>query len=254
MSGCVACAALLRGVLWSVVVAFALAATKGNADPITFGQSSYYTFIFRPHEIDLFWTDGAGIPLRQFARVQQVIEHQGKQVRFLMNAGIFEQGGIPTGLAIIEGREMRPINTAKGRGNFFLEPNGVFYIRGEEAFIVSTNEYVASRVMPRIAIQSGPLLLHHGKHHPAFRAESTNYLHRNGVGILRDGSVLFAITVFGQPRHPNLFEFADFFRSRGCADALFLDGDLSQFATNTKEAAAAGNSFGAIFAVSVPKD
>jgi uncharacterized protein YigE (DUF2233 family) len=171
-----------------------------------------------------------------------------------MNAGIFERGGIPTGLAIIGGKELRPINTAKGQGNFFLEPNGVFYVRGDEARVVSTSEYLAARVVPRIAIQSGPLLLSHGKPHPAFRAESTNYLHRNGVGILPNGSVLFAITVFGQPRYPNLFEFAEFFRSRGCADALFLDGDISQVATNAQEAAAAGNSFGAIFVVTRPKD
>jgi uncharacterized protein YigE (DUF2233 family) len=47
----------------------------------------------------------------------------------------------------------------------------------------------------------------------------------------------------------NLFEFADFFRSRGCRDALFLDGDISQVIVDPKGAIPPGNNFGAIFAV-----
>ena len=88
--------------------------------------------------------------------------------------------------------------------------------------------------------------------HSSFRAESTNYLHRNGVGVRKDGKVLFAITEFGQSRYPNLYEFAAFFRSQGCADALFLDGDLSQMVIDPKGPIPAGNHFGAIFAISKP--
>ena len=47
---------------------------------------------------------------------------------------------------------------------------------------------------------------------------------RNGVGILPDGTALFAIS-----REPvNLYDFAAFFRDKGCANALFLDGAISR--------------------------
>jgi len=171
----------------------------------------------------------------------------------MMNAGIFEEGGIPAGLVAIEGKCLRPLNTADGNGNFFLKPNGVFYVESGLARVVSTPEYAARKPSPRIAIQSGPLLLQNGRIHPAFRPASLHRLHRNGVGIKKDGSVLFVITEFGQSRFPNLYEFADFFRSQGCADALFLDGDLSQMIVNPKTSILPGNHFGAIFAVTEPK-
>lgn len=89
-----------------------------------------------------------------------------------------------------------------------------------------------------------------GQTHPAFKKESTNYLHRNGVGIrAKDGAVIFAITEFGQSRYANLFEFADFFRSEGCRDALFLDGDLSEMKIDPSDLLVPTNIYGSIFAV-----
>ncbi|MEI9896928.1 MAG: phosphodiester glycosidase family protein [Chthoniobacter sp.] len=146
----------------------------------------------------------------------------------MMNGAIFEEGGVPSGLLVIEHKIIRPLNTADGKGNFFLKPNGVFYIDDAGAHILSTPEYASLKVIPRLAIQSGPLLLRGGRVHPSFNPASTNRLHRNGVGVRRDGRVIFAITEFGQKKQPSLYEFADFFRSQGCEDALFLDGDISQ--------------------------
>lgn len=39
--------------------------------------------------------------------------------------------------------------------------------------------------------------------------------------------MIFAVTEFGGAKYPNLFEFADLFRTLGGEEALFLDGDLS---------------------------
>jgi uncharacterized protein YigE (DUF2233 family) len=213
---------------------------------------AYSTFVFPPEEVELCWLDEAGTPLRQFQRAQSFLERRGRKVEFLMNAGIFESGGIPSGLLIIGSKILRPLKTADGSGNFYLKPNGVFFVDERGGSILSTEDYRRAMPKPRLAIQSGPLLLQHGQTHPAFRAPSTNYLHRNGVGILADGAVLFAVTQFGQRRYPNLFEFADFFRSRGCRDALFLDGDISQVVVQPKGPIKAGNAFGAIFAVTKP--
>lgn len=213
---------------------------------------AYRTFVAHPKEVQLFWKDEKGKPIRQFSTLQALLGRQGLKPRFLMNGGIFEDGGTPSGLFVSEGREFHPLNLANAPGNFFFKPNGVFYVVGDQAGVVSSEAYAALSLKPRIAVQSGPLLLHSGKVHPGFKKESTSYLHRNGVGILKDGSILFAITEFGQKRYPNLYEFAEFFRSQGCENALFLDGDISQMVTEPEGPITPGTYFGSIIAVTEP--
>jgi uncharacterized protein YigE (DUF2233 family) len=209
----------------------------------------YQTFNTTPQNIDLYWRDSNGTQYRDFATLQTALMRERKIIRFMMNAGIFEPGGIPSGLLVINGNTEHEINTRDGEGNFYLQPNGVFWIDSAGAHITSTKEYVARKPSPRIAIQSGPLLVRNSRINPVFNSESGNHLHRNGVGIRKDGSVLFAMTVFDQARHPNLHEFATQFIEQGCTDALFLDGDLSGMVTNVKERLNPGNCYGAIFAV-----
>jgi uncharacterized protein YigE (DUF2233 family) len=203
--------------------------------------------------ISLYWLDPDGRRFGQLCAVQHFLEGRGRRVRLLMNAGIFDPTGTPNGLVIIDGKVRRPLNRSAGTGNFYLRPNGVFFVEGDRAAVRTTAEFAQERTVPRLAIQSGPLLLRGGVTHPAFRADSTSRLHRNGVGVRRDGTVLFAITEFDQPHWPNLWEFADFFRSQGCDDALFLDGDISQMVVDPAGPISPGNYFGAIFAVSEPR-
>jgi uncharacterized protein YigE (DUF2233 family) len=223
------------------------------AKDIEFSGVVYRTHVAEPGQIELYWLDPAGKPFRQLRKLQDHLKTQPGNVRCLMNAGIFEPDGIPSGLAVVDSKVLRPLNTADGRGNFFLKPTGVFYIDAQGAHIVTTEEYAALKPSPRIAIQSGPLLLRNARMHPQFRAGSTSRLHRNGVGIRADGSVLFAITEFSQTHFPNLYEFASFFRAQGCANALFLDGDISQMEIDPRAPLPLGNHFGAILAVITEK-
>ncbi len=211
----------------------------------------FHTYIVSPDKVSLFWKDpSTGQPFHRFSNLQEYLNQNHKRIRFMMNGGIFEEHGIPSGLLVIDGQVLLPLNTAPGKGNFFLQPNGVFYIDKQGAHVTATSEYARRAPHPRMAVQSGPLLLADGKTHPAFRQESTSYLHRNGVGIrTSDGAVIFAITEFGQSRYANLFEFADFFRSQGCRDALFLDGDISQMKVDPEGPITPVNTFGSIFAV-----
>lgn len=96
--------------------------------------------------------------------------------------------------------------------------------------------------------RSGPLLLRHGKIHPAFNAGSTSRLHRNGVGVSANGGVIFAMTDWNSTKFPNLHEFARLFQTLGCDDALFLDGDISQMRSG-KDLVKPSNQFGSIIAV-----
>ncbi len=61
-----------------------------------------------------------------------------RHVEFMMNGGIFEGDGVPSGLLVIDGKTVRPLNKSDGSGNFYLKPNGVFYVDATGAHIVST--------------------------------------------------------------------------------------------------------------------
>lgn len=201
----------------------------------------------KPEQVRIVWKDVGGRQLRTFPEVAGFLKGKGQKVAMLMNGGIFDRGGVPSGLLIQEGKELRPVNRRKGEGNFYLEPNGVFYVTEAGAGVVRTDEWpVAGKV--RCAVQSGPLLLRQGQVHPAFREASTSRLHRNGVGVRKDGTVVFAITDFHSPKFPNLYEFAMLFRGLGCDDALFLDGDISRMREG-EAAADPSQAFGSFVAV-----
>jgi len=208
-----------------------------------------------PQRLTLVWKDGKGEPYRTFDRVQADFAGRGRKVRFLMNAGIFEPGGIPSGLHVEAGKRLCPLNLATGNGNFFLKPNGVFAVTAPggggaaQAFVQPAEAFAAAgerKMEVMLGVQSGPLLLSKGERHPAFREGSENKLARNGVGVDADGSVVFAITAKGQ--RVNLWDFAGLFLELGCLDALFLDGDISQMAANPA-GPVESDRFGGIFVV-----
>ena len=184
-----------------------------------------------PNAVRILWKDDKGTQLRTFAAAAEYLKQRKEDPLTLTNGGIFEPGGIPSGLLIQGGKELRPINHSDGNGNFFLKPNGVFLIGSQGAAVIRTEDFPIKGTQTYYAVQSGPLLLHRGKIHPAFSASSTSRLHRNGVGVTPTGEVVFLITDEDSPKRPNLYEFAKAFASLGCADALFLDGDLSQMKT-----------------------
>jgi uncharacterized protein YigE (DUF2233 family) len=207
-------------------------------------------------DVQLVWKNQQGEPFRTFDKVVEDFSSQGKTVRMITNAGIYEPGGIPSGLHIEEGKILNPLNLRDAPGNFFLKPNGVFWIEtihGKVRASIAISEVFANRSgnpptprasAPRLAIQSGPLLLANGKRHPAFKQGSTNQLLRNGIGVDGDGRVVFAITDRNQ--YVNLYDFAGLFLKLNCKDALFLDGDISQMWVNP-EGKITSNRFAAMF-------
>lgn len=164
-------------------------------------------------------------PLRDFARFIQTQRAGGYNTIWMMNAGMFQDNGRPVGLCVTDGREVTPLNTAEGHGNFFLKPNGVFALTGVGAVIRETGEWQAAVPAEiRLATQSGPLLVRSGTLHPALREESTNRHIRNGAGVRADGRVVFAISL----EHVTFYEMATLFRDAlHCPDALYLDGAIS---------------------------
>ena len=208
-----------------------------------------YHLLRAPAEnVRVIWQDDAGKQLRTFPEANAFLTARGETPDTIMNGGIYEPGGIPSGLLVQHGRELHPANRRDGKGNFFLKPNGVFFVGDKGAAVIDTAEYPPAGVKLLHAVQSGPLLLRKGKVHPQFRAGSPNRLHRNGVGVAKDGTVVFAMTDFRSPKFPNLHEFATLFATLGCDDALFLDGDISQMRHGDTLAKYSGN-FGSFIAV-----
>lgn len=213
---------------------------------------TYHVLTTTASSVRIIWKDADGKQLRTFPEVAHYLEGEKVKVDTLMNGGIFEPGGVPSGLMVQDGKMLSPVNRNKGNGNFFLMPNGIFLIGSKGAAVIRTDEYPLQDVKVEHAVQSGPLLLRQGQIHPSFNANSLSRLHRNGVGVTKDGDVVFAMTDFDSPKFPNLHEFARFFKDHGCADALFLDGDISQMKWG-ENITARSNRFGSIIAVTETK-
>ena len=68
------------------------------------------------------------------------------------------------------------------------------------------------------------MLLIDGNIHSKFRKGSSNLNIRNGVGILPNGNILFAMS----KEEINFYDLATFFKQKGCKNALYLDGFVSK--------------------------
>ncbi|MBK9266163.1 MAG: phosphodiester glycosidase family protein [Polyangiaceae bacterium] len=142
------------------------------------------------------------------------------------NAGIFSPTRRPMGLHIQNGQELAPISTADGDGNFFLKPNGVFWLDERGPHVASTENY-APRGKVELATQSGPLLVAGGRIHPAFKESSTSLRIRSGVGVDGRGHVFIVLSRERVTFHAMATLFRDVL---GCPDALYLDGEISAIA------------------------
>jgi len=177
----------------------------------------------RTERVELFLRDDAGQAFKSFDRLKCWLAGRNERLRFAMNAGMFEPDFSPVGLFVQDGRQVSPLNLSDGTGNFFLKPNGVFFVSESGPRIVESTEYPALARGVRLATQSGPLLVRNGALHPAFKAESTSRLLRNGVGVSGD-TIMFVISE--QP--VTFYELATYFRDElHCPDALYLDGVVS---------------------------
>jgi uncharacterized protein YigE (DUF2233 family) len=139
------------------------------------------------------------------------------------NAGIFNPQHRPLGLHIQDGQTIVPLSTADGEGNFFLKPNGVFWIDERGAFVAPADRYTP-RGMVTLATQSGPLLLAERRIHPAFVESSTSVRLRSGVGVDTRGHVIVVLSKARVTFHATATLFRDVFN---CPDALYLDGEIS---------------------------
>jgi uncharacterized protein YigE (DUF2233 family) len=170
-------------------------------------------------ELQLYWKDEYN---RNFGSIQSLksnLEKRKKRLLFAMNGGMYKPGGSPQGLYIQSKITLSPIDTTTASGNFYLKPNGVFYITTDDiAAICNTLDFKDNEKI-KYATQSGPMLVINGQIHPAFKEGSANKNIRNGVGVLPDGTLIFALS----KQAINFYDFAHYFKKLGCKNALYLD-------------------------------
>jgi uncharacterized protein YigE (DUF2233 family) len=160
-----------------------------------------------------------------FKTLKQVLNQQNQELVFAMNGGMYLKDGSPQGLFIENGITKKEIDTTKqAYGNFYLQPNGIFYLTKDNKGIITKTVSFSDDQNITYATQSGPMLIIDGKIHPVFVKGSKNLHIRNGVGILPNGSLLFAMS----KNVITLYDFAEFFKNNGCKNALYLDGFVSR--------------------------
>ena len=127
-------------------------------------------------------------------------------------------------------QQQKGISTKGGWGNFHLLPNGVFWIKGDRVGVTETKQYLARKIRPDYATQSGPMLVIDGKLHHRFLKDSDSRKIRNGVGISADGKTIhFAIS----KGSVTFWDFGKLFQERlKTPNALFLDGTVSAIRTD----------------------
>lgn len=204
---------------------------------IAFGISSFHThrnsnddrfvyYIVNPKEKELqfHYKDEKGNTFKSIQSLKQWLEKKNKTLLFAMNGGMYKKDNSPLGLYIENSKTISKLNTEKGYGNFYLQPNGVFYITAERLPSISTTNEFKEKKNIEYATQSGPMLVIKGKINPVFKEGSANLNIRNGVGILPGNKVILAMS----KHEVNFYDFAKFFKDMGCISALYLDGFVSR--------------------------
>ncbi|HZF63189.1 MAG TPA: phosphodiester glycosidase family protein, partial [Chitinophagaceae bacterium] len=159
-------------------------------------EESFLNYVVDPRQQDvrLYWKNEQQETFRSIKNLSEWLRKNHKRLVFAMNAGMYKPDNSPQGLFIENQRLIIPLDTSSGNGNFYLKPNGVFYIDvTNQPFICKTTSF-SDQGNVKYATQSGPMLVIDGQIHPAFKQSSTNLNIRNGVGILPDGKVIFAMS------------------------------------------------------------
>lgn len=175
------------------------------------------------------------------ARLDSALRSSGRQLLMATNAGIFGPDGRPLGLLIANRHTVAALETSAGPppppggsvcdiANFYCPPGGVFFLRGDRAAVERTDVFRRDSVgqpAPRLATQSGPMLVERGALAREFPASWRRRLPRNAACVRDDGSVVLAL---GEDQTQGSFA-AALRDSFSCRDALFLDGSISKLYT-----------------------
>lgn len=213
----------------------------------TYDENFFVTYKVdtKKQDLKLFWKNENGQHFSSIQNLKLWIEKKNLKLDFAMNGGMYKKDYSPQGLYIEKQKTLVPLDTTKATGNFYLKPNGVFYLTTDNTAKICTTELFKNKETIKYATQSGPMLLIDGKIHSDFKEGSANLNIRNGVGILPDGKVVFVLS----KKEINFYDFACYFKSLGCRNALYLDGFVSRAYIPSENWIQTDGNFGVLFAV-----
>ncbi|MVA55544.1 phosphodiester glycosidase family protein [Agrobacterium vitis] len=226
----------LNIIVWLFAILFPLVVSSGRSEAAedncrdqTENGVSYRVCRFDPatRTIRIFNRNAEGDAYGGFDALRNQLWQQRLILTFAVNGGMYHSDLSPVGLFIEYGMTRKPAETADGWGNFYLKPNGVFFLKDGHAGVLETGQFEARKIVADFATQSGPMLVIDGALHPKFLPASDSLKIRNGVGIDTSGQVVFVLS-----KDPvRFFDLAAFFRDRlDAANALYLDGTISSLA------------------------
>lgn len=224
-----------KSLVFLTFLMFSLAAFADEDNPYppcrdeTFLMASYRVCRVDPgtSDIHIYHHGPDGVAFGGFQPLVAQLMKEGRSLLFAANGGMYEHDLSPVGLLVSQGVTLKPVNTQEGWGNFFLKPNGIFYLKDGKAGVMETQHFMDQSIQPDFATQSGPMLVIDGAIHPKFLPDSDSLKIRNGVGVDRNGQVLFVLS-----HEPvRFYDMAVFFRDQlATLNALFLDGTISSIA------------------------
>lgn len=217
------------------LMAFTTTRTEGNDQILAF------TVDTKTQDLQLYWKNDKGETLKSIQNLKHYVEGKNLTLTFAMNGGMFNKDFSPQGLFIQNKKTVVGIDTADG--------NGVFYITTDNTPIVCKTTDFKDNGKIKYATQSGPMLVVDGQLHAAFKEGSTNLNSRNGVGILPDNRIVFAMS----KTEINFYDFAKYFQSLGCKNALYLDGFVSRTYLLEKKWTQTDGNFGVLIGVTEKK-
>jgi uncharacterized protein YigE (DUF2233 family) len=240
-----------KALLSTMIILFAAALTfaftlKSQTDENLFVS---YTVNPKKQDLKLYWKDDKNANFGSIQNLNQWLDKNHRTLVFAMNGGMYKPDGSPQGLFIENKKTLSPLDTSTAPGNFYLKPNGVFYLTTNNTAFICTTPDFKDRSDIKYATQSGPMLIINGQIHPSFKQGSTNLNNRNGVGILPNGDVIFATS-----KSPiNFYDFAAYFKNKGCKNALYLDGFVSRTYLPEKNWKQTDGAFGVMIGVTKSK-
>ena len=207
----------------------------------------FVSYIVNPKKqnLEFFWKNKKGEHFKNAENLISWLKSKNKKLLFSTNGGMYKKDNSPQGLYVENTITKSEIDTSNGKGNFYLKPNGVFYLTTDKNPMICKTEDFLSNEKIKYATQSGPMLVIDGEIHAAFKKNSTNLNIRNGVGILPNNQIVFAIS----KKEINFYDFAEYFKKLGCKNALYLDGFVSRTYLPEKNWKQIDGNFGVIIGV-----
>ena len=186
------------------------------------GNFTVYIPDLNNEEIKMYWKDKNN---EAYSELSKLIDgNSGEKINFATNGGIYSEKYEPNGLYIENYNIISEINLKDGEGNFYMQPNGVFYIQDNKPKISESKSFKYVKNIS-YAVQSGPMLIKNGVINEKFDKNSESLKIRSAVGISRENKVFFLMS----DEKINFYDFSKYALDRlNCRELLFLDGTISK--------------------------